>query len=412
MKKQYCRQLLILIVGIFLAAQPVFAMNFGKIDVTPMINVSAQHYSNIFYESDNAQDDVCLKVTPGVLIGYLGSKGNYLNAGYSVDLVYFNDYSDNNYQTHKPFVSLGLESPLGLYLKADDKYFSTQDLYGTEDQYGVGERTKRWHNTADVAVGYRFADRYTLEAQYRNYLQRFDQISDEWQDRNDNRYGVSFAVKVAPKTEVFAQYRMTVADFDSQNDSVANDAFTSQTSMDYTLNDYFIGVRLAATAKINGEIKVGWGEKEYDNAFDPNGIAYDDESTWIAETRLNYQMLQRTLLTLHVYREYKPSVYKGAPSSSYEDTVAGLALKQGLGNQILMNLGAQWRYNNYVNEAEGLPGKDFTIYDLNAGFELSVNSWLKAEAGYRYQTKAAGDSQYDEYEYDASIFSIGLTAAY
>ncbi|MDD3954206.1 MAG: outer membrane beta-barrel protein [Lentisphaeria bacterium] len=412
MKQQYCRQLLLLIVGIFLGAQSSFAMNFGKVDVVPMINVSAEHHSNIFYETENEQADVSMKVTPGVLIGYSGSKGNYLNAGYSVDLVYFSDYSDNNYQTHKPFVSLGLESPVGLYLKAEDKYIHTEDLYGTEEQYGLGERTTRWHNTADLAAGYTFADRYTLEAQYRNYLQRFDLISDEWQDRNDSRYGVSFAVKVAPKTEVFAQYRMTIADFDSQNDSVANDAFTSQTSMDYKLHDYLLGVRLTATAKINGEIKAGWGQKEYDNEYDPDGNAYEDDSTWIAETRLNYQMLQRTLLTLNVARAYKPSVDMGAPSSSYVDTIAGLALKQGLGNQILLNLGAQWRYKDYVNEAEGLPEKDFTIYDLNAGVELSVNSWLKAIAEYRYETKGAGDSQYDEYEYDASIFSVGLTAAY
>ncbi|NJL59671.1 MAG: outer membrane beta-barrel protein, partial [Desulfobacteraceae bacterium] len=203
-------------------------------------------------------------------------------------------------------------------------------------------------------MGYEFARRYGIEGAYENYLQRYYEDVHQWQNRSDFRYSASFFYNLSPKTAVFAQYRNTAARYDGQNDG--DDGWNSNNSQDYKLSDYFLGARFKPGEKLSGEIKVGYGQKNFNNRFDKDGFAYTDGGTWIAESRLDYQMQERTLLSLNFQRGYKSSPF--AESASYLDTLIGLELRQKLlAERLALNIGVDFETNEYSNENRNFPDR-------------------------------------------------------
>ena len=405
--------------GIILSflASHVFAQGniyLGRLKVEPGIAYKGEYNDNIYSAKDNEEDDYINTVTPSVGLSYIGSApGNFFNAGYSVDLVAYSDNDDNNYQAHRPWMAMGLKTPAGLYLRASDDFLYTKDPSGTASHYKEGVHTNRWNNSAEVAAGYDFFERYVLELMYKNYVERFDLRADEWQDRTDDVHGASFFVKLTGKTSVFVQYRRTDAEYDSQNDGIpilgTTPAWNSANSQDYSLNDYFIGARFEPGGKLIGEIKFGYGNKKFDNIVDNYSQTYKDESSWIAETTVDYKLAQRTRLSLNLQR-----AHKGAPdddAASYLDTLVGLSLNQDLANRLSFNLGVEWINNDYLNERPGKSKKYFNTYTARGGLGYKIQNWLKAELNYEYKSKKASDS-YESSEYDTNILSVSLSAKF
>jgi len=406
-----------LLLFFFLESGPAFArgnLRIGRLKVTTGLEYKLEYNDNIFSEQTNEEDDVIHTVTPAISFDYEGTPGNFFSVGYNVDLVAYSEFTDNNYQAHRPHVTLGLKIPAGFYLKAGDSFVQTADPYGTSTQYGRGSKTKRYDNTADFVMGYEFFGRFGVEAMYRHYLIRYDLIEDMWQDRTDNRYGGSVFYKLTTKTSVFLQYRRTLAEYDEQNngviDGIRNTPWSSSSSQDYNLNDYFLGARFEPGGKLSGEIKLGYGDKNFDNMLDIDGIPYEDIDSWIAETSLDWQAGQRTLWTLGFKRSHEPS--PDADASSYIDTIARLALRQGLANRLTVKLGFEFNKNDYQHEAPGLPEKDFDIYTVTAGIDWAIKPWLTTGLSYEYKSKNAGNVRYQSSEYDSNRALLFISEIY
>ncbi|MFC1816100.1 outer membrane beta-barrel protein [Thermodesulfobacteriota bacterium] len=392
-------------------AGPAFSqgnLHIGRLKVTTGLTYKLAYNDNIFAERTNEEEDFIHTVTPAVQFDYAGTPGNFFSAGYKADLVAYSDFSDNNYQSHRPFVSLGIKTPVGFYFRAKDFFKQTADPYGTVNQYGIGSKTNRYDNTADFAVGYDFFERFGVEAIYRYYIIRYDLREDEWQDRSDHRYGATFFYKLSPKTSVFFQYRRTQAEYDEQNDGVLG--WRSATSQDYTLNDYFLGARSEPGGKLNGQIKIGYGDKNFDNTIDKDDKRYQDLSSWIAETLLNWQARQRTRWTFKLSRSHQGS--PDADAASYIDTIIGLGLNQGMANRLTLKLGFEYNKNDYQNEVAGRPDKYFDIYTHTAGLDWAINEWLTAGLSYKRLNKTASNAQYKTSEYDSNILAVFLRAVY
>ena len=416
--------LLVMCIALFFSAPQVFAqgnIHLGRLKVEPGITYKGEYNDNIYSAKTDEEDDYINTVTPSVRFSYIGSApGNFFNAGYGVDLVAYSDNGDNNYQAHKPYMAMGLKTPAGLYLRASDNFLHTKDPSGTASHYNEGIHTKRWNNAAEVAAGYDFFERYALELMYKNYAERFDLRKDEWQDRTDDIYGASFFIKLTGKTSMFVQYRRTNAEYNSQNDGIpiidTTPAWDSTNSQDYSLNDYFIGARFEPGGKLSGEVKLGYGNKKFDNEFDNSNQKYEDESSWVAETTLSYQPAQRTRLSLNLQRSHKGS--PDADASSYLDTLVGLSLNQDLANRLSLNLGVEWINNDYLNEKPGSDKKYFNTYTVKGGLGYKIQDWLTAGLKYEYKSKKASDGTgssgipYENLEYDTNILSVSLSAVF
>ena len=412
--KVFSKKIGLLVIGLLLCSgiSLGFAGNIrlGKLRVEPEIGYKLEYNDNVALVNTDEQTDYIHTITPGILMKYEGATpGNFFSAGYKTDIVVYNDFDENNYEAHKPFFSLGFKSPMGFYLKAADSYIKTADPYGASNQYGEGRKTRRWNNTFDFALGYEFGGKYGIEGSYRNFLLRYDGEEDEWQNRRDHQYAFDLFYKIAEKTSVFGEYRHTRGEYDEQNNGASE--WTDATSQDYTLDDYSIGVRFDPGAKLRGEIKIGYGRKNFENELDKSGRQYVNQTSWVAETEVRYTPTERTALSWKLKRNIEGSPTES--SSSYLNTFMGLDIKHSLTKQFSLGAGIDWNRNDYSDEnLAGVPKRYFSIYTARTGFEWQIRQWFTGGMEYMYKSKSANNSYYESEAYDNNVFSLSLNAVF
>lgn len=393
--------------SVFVFAAQVMAqgnIHIGRMKVSPEIKYSAMQDDNIFLSKENEEDDLIHKISPGIVFSYTRDHDNFFFAGYNLDVVIYSDFDENNYEKHVPFVSFGMKTPAGFYLKAEDRFVKTADPYGTETQYNIGVQTERWHNTGNVTVGFEFARRFAIEGTYQNYMERFDETVDEWQNRFDHVGAFSFLFNVSPITSVLAQVQYTKAEYDEQSDGInyANGIqWNDSNSQNYELYDYYLGLRFRPGGKLSGEVKFGYGEKKFESEIDPFGRKYEDRESWIAQTKIDYWPTKRTLISGVLSRGHK-----GAPdihSTSYLDTLIRLTFRHAVSERFSFFVVGEWNNNDYSNEYPTMPKKYYNIYGGRAGLDIAIMKWFSLGVEYTHTRKEASNDYYDYDEYENNI---------
>lgn len=386
-------------------------MRVGKFDVDAKLGVKGEYNDNIFWAAQNEQDDYIFTVTPAVTLNYKSSQ-NVFNMGYAVDLVSYTDYSDNNYARHNPYMNLELNPPSGLYLKFNDSFIYTKDPYGSDNEYGLGLSTRRLNNTLGVATGFRFAKKYGLEAGYAGFIEQYELHFDQWQNVDDNTFGLSLFYQATAKTRVFCQYQYRDVQYPEQDDDIAmqaGPAWSSATSQDNEQNLFFLGAQFSPFSKITGEAKIGYAGIRHDNEMDRNGVNYEDENTWVAQTRIGYKMRERTRLSFLLSRSYKVSSDEAGDAPGYFDTLVRLGVEQQMRGRLKATLDLDWNTQDYRKQGTE---KYFDIYRISAGLIYDINRWLDAGILYQFKNKAATKSKYEGSEYTVNAISLMVTAKY
>jgi len=391
-------------------------ITLGRLAVRPGIAAKVDYWDNIFYASETdetgttqgqgVQDDILYTLSPSITMGYAGEPGNYINFGGFADLVYYTDYSDNNYQTLSPFIYLGFKSPMGFYLRVYEDYLWTKDPFGSSNTYAKGENTKRWNNKISLSGGYEFY-KLAIEVMYENYMEAWDLAKDNWQDRIDHTVGISFFYKLTGKTALLGQYRRTMAEYTKQDDGIryydTDQEWDLNNSQDYFLNDFFIGARFEPGGKLNGEIKLGYGTKEFENEHDPAGRAYEDDGGLIAETQVGYQITERTNVDLNLQRAFVGS--PDGDAASYIDTSVLFMINQKFAHRFSASLGASLSNQYYRYVVPNHPDKTFNIYGCIVKVNYDIQDWLKAGIAYKYEDKQASDTYYQSQEYKSNMIA-------
>lgn len=374
-------------------------IRLGKLKVKPSIGYRAAYNDNIYYSPDDKDGDLIHTLSPTIEMGYQDDPGNYLAAGYKLDMVAYTDEDQNNYLRHNPYLLFGYRSSRGFYAKIYEQFVHTEDPYGSENQYKEGDQVQRWNNNLGMTLGYEFGRRYAAEVGYRNYLQRYEHEVDQWQEHTDHQYSGALLYKLSPKTSVFGEYRHKEVSYDSQNDGIQN--WNSENSQDYSVDDFLLGVRFLPGKKLSGELKTGYSRREHENNTGPDGQSYEDQDAWVAEVNLDYQLREQTLINLNLQRTHKGASKRNADVASYLDTLISLELRQGIGQRFDLNLGSQLAYNDY-----------FTIYSLTSGLEWRIRKWLRAGLGYEFRSKNADDIIYEGEEYDQNLIYFQVNAMF
>jgi hypothetical protein len=398
------------------AVLPAYAqaegMRIGKSILNGAVSVKGEYNDNIYWASKDETDDYIVTVTPALDLKWENSPGNFLNMGYAVDIASYVDYSDNNFARHQPYLGFGLKTPAGLYFTVDERYIHTEDPYGSDNEYGLGLSTKRWNNKVAAAAGFNFAQRYGVEAGYANYLERWDETFDKWQNVDENTYSAMLFYQITAKTRLFGQYQLVDVAYDDQNDGIAakiGPAWSSATSQDNRQNNLFIGARFSPQNKISGEAKLGYGNVRHDNDVDRTGVKYEDDDTWVAQTRINYQIRTRTRLGFVLSRSYRVTSDEAGDAPGYFDTRAGITLDQEMMHRLTGSLGFEWNTQDY--QKTGVE-KYFNLYTWKAGLGYDINRWLNAGLYYQYKTKTATEDIYEGSEYTVNSVYVTATAKY
>jgi hypothetical protein len=398
-----------------LTTLPIYAegnIHYGRLNVKPKLETELIHYSNIFLDDVDEVEDTVFTIQPSIMLEYKdNTPGNYFQTGYDLKLASYFKRNDNNYQTHEPYLKCGLRTPTGFIARFSERFMRTADPLGSATHYGEGRRTARSENTIDFTFGQYFTDRFSFETMYQNFAIRYrdgrrsdNDRGDQWQDRTDNIFSLKALMLItgSRKTSVLAEYRFTDSSYDRQN--------PESNSQDHNINTFLTGFRFEPGSKLSGEAKLGFENKSFDNSVDEYNRPYEDNSTWVIETDIKFEMSKITELGFKFIRSIE-----GAPdrdAASYVDTNIEFNLSHQIQHKVKFHTLLNWINSDYRDEKPGIPNKYLNYYALGFELEYKMRDWLKIESGYLYATKTASHSNFYKSEFTNNVLFFSSKAEF
>jgi len=357
-----------------------FAVTQG---LTTAVEAAYTSDDNVFREK-NGTSDSFLTIAPD--LSYTKAFGKHeFTAGYNGKYASYDKNTKENYTDHTVDVGmlLDLSKQFNVDLKAD---YST--LHESRGQSGVSANAALDVTTLDknsVFAGMAFGRKEAkmqLELDYAVINTDYTNNNQDIRDRRDDTVSTRLFYNVGAKTKAFVETKQTNFNYSS-----------SSSTLDSTETLYHAGLRWQATAKTQGEVKVGSFDKDFDSATetDGDGTSYEASITWSPKTYSN--------LTLTSSR--KPQESAIANENFYTATLTSLNWNHEFSKKITVILDASQSEDDY-----SATRNDKTT---NAGIAMKYNfrRWLDFGLSFK-NLKRTSNSSANEFTDNTVMFSATL----
>lgn len=350
-------------------------IHLGKIQINPGLSYELTHDSNIFKEKNGERADFIHTLRPGVLATYEGEEKNYLKAGYNLGAIRYSDYTDNDYIEHNALIEGHYSTPQGFYSHFDTTYSNTANPIGSSNSYRENDpKVRRWFNVGSFGLGYE-RNRLRAEVRYTNHYERYLENEDYWQNRNDHQYSILGYYRIFPRTSLLAEYRIKDINYTNQDNGDNTQGIDSDTSQDATFHQFFIGLNFDPSGKVKGELKLGVGHKDYENDTDWNGKEYEDVTTWLAETNLDWAVTAKTMINAKFARELKDSTKSYA--TRFSTTSVELGVRHTFFEQFTAYATGSYAEDDYDNTSSTLSSRLDRTFGAGTGLEYRFKNWIE-----------------------------------
>ncbi|HSR36179.1 MAG TPA: outer membrane beta-barrel protein, partial [Desulfurivibrionaceae bacterium] len=244
--------------------------------IHPLLSITQAHTDNLYNNQAKASDFYNI-ITPGVWLAVPASKeelaqfnttslspgglamsndkskaiGRYqAYLSYNADIYRYHDKTDENVTDHKVGAFFQYNFRGGLSFDFVDKWNRGHDPRGTGDSTTLD---KFKTNLFGVLASYDLTKRFQLQAEYGAFKVNYDNGRDE-RDRDDDTYGLSLHYIFSPKTTFLVEYKVIDVDYDLA------------TYSDSTEQQLLGGIKWDPTAKTTLKLKMGYGNKDFDQA--------------------------------------------------------------------------------------------------------------------------------------------------
>lgn len=383
----------------------VSKINIGRISIIPALGLQEEYDDNIYMgngdneTTERKESDWIAHLKPSLVAKYDMMGRGAMALGYTGDFAYYNTNNDNNWASHVIAFKGDYKAPAGFIIGINNDYINAEDPYSDTNLYKLGQKTKRWNDDLQTKVGYEFVDRFRILGFYNYYKLIYDQDVDYSQNYDSNEVGAGAEMRVMPMTWAFLRYYTGERNYTSHPDSVPN--FSDANDASYKWNRVNTGLTWDATAKISGELNLGYQWLNAKNDVDPDGNPYGNVDTLIASTRVNYQISPKTRVGAELFRATR---FTGADLNEYfDETGFGVNLNQAVFTKGVLKAGAGYALNDYNNP------RDDKNYKALVGFDYYIKDWLMAGVGYRYWDR---DSNNDVYDFADNRFMMTVGVSY
>ena len=374
-------------------------IKIGNLKIIPGITGQATYDDNIYLKNgtntttQKKVSDWIYHIQPALLLNYTIPERGFVNLGYQGDWAFYNDNNKNNWKSNKGTLAVDYKAPGGLLLGINNLYSSSEDPYGSPDQYGIGRVTSRWDNDLKTKIGFLFSERFRSFVYYNYYKQEYKDVADASQNYNDNEFGLGFEAKLLPKTWGFVRYHYGTKTYDASS-------IQSNIKANSNWHKASAGLTWDAAAKLSGELNVGYQWKSYENEQTATAGTKRAKSkdTWIAATAVIYKPFETTNLSLNITRALRDTA---ADTNEYfEDTGVGLTLQQTIFQKLVLAVGGMYSRNEYNTN-----NRTDDNYSANAGLEYKIRDWLSIGVGYNYKQKYSNikDNEYTDNQFVTSL---------
>ena len=346
-------------------------------------SLKAAHTSddNIFREASGTSDSF-LNVSPD--LSYTNAFGKHqFTLGYLGDYATYDKNTKENYSDHtvNGELLLDLSTSLNVNFKAD--YANLHESRGSSGVAASSALDITTLNKNSVFAGVTFGGqeaKMQLELDYEVINTDYTNNQQDSRDRRDDTVSTRLFYKVSAKTKAFVEAKQN--NFNYLN-----------STKDSTEMVYHAGLSWQATAKTQGEIKVGSFDKNFDSASETDG-----EGTSI-ETNVTWSPKSYSNVTLGLTRTPQESAIAG--DSFYTSNLLSLNWNHEFNPKFVLNLDANQGTDDYVSER-----KDVTT-NTSLAMDYKFRRWL--DFGLKLSnSKRTSTSSANEFTDNTVMFSATL----
>lgn len=379
--------LVLIAIGSLAFGSEVGNIHFGSLYVHPQIGLDATYDDNIFLLGPSKEDDVLVKVKPGLGLDYT-KEGKSASLTYLAEIGRYVDFSDYDYENHYLNAAVDLQFPSGLSFFAGDIFRKTNDRLTYEFQPLI----KRIDNTFDTKLGYEFTDRLSCRVGYDNRMIDYDAAKYSVYDRTEDFANGTVFYRIFNRVSLLAQFQYRWIDYDQEVVRFDGEGYEA-----------FLGVTGQLTPKMVAVLKAGWQERKYDGPG-------EDWDGGVFGVDIVHRVTETLMLTVGGSRDAIESAY--ANNNYYTQTEARVGLEKDLGTKFVLGVTGFYANNDYPEatvSGGSLSQRDDDIWGASLRVRYLIQRWLSTYLSYTYEQR---DSNQDEYDYEDNRVSLGVSAVF
>lgn len=391
------------------APRPVrgdYHFTFGKTAIVPRLAYTGVYDSNIFRRNSNVVGDWVNIISPGIMLLHERDETTFLMLSYDADIYFYSGNPDINFVRHNARLQGQYMLPSNFYIRVEDYFVHTADPTGDDNLFRQDEfNVRRWYNFADIAIGYE-SYKFGAEIGYQNYLHRYEESIDYWQNEDAHTAHVELSYRIFPKTKLTGSYELSFISFPKQNSGDNDVGARSGTSQDNVQHQGFIGVRFDPTAKLRGYLRGGIGWKDYRNNRNWDGYKYDDIMTWVVQADLEYLYSDALRFGLEGERSMRDTSNTRYTHFFYNSIA--LDAEYSFWEKWMANLGGELEYVEYIGGGPNSNRYD-TILSGEAGLSYAFRDWLSLGVFYQIRNR---ESTVNNERYTSHRTGVTVAAEY
>jgi hypothetical protein len=371
----------------------------GPLEIHPGFIADVIYDDNIFLEESNKQADVITRLSPTLNLSLLPFRGR---SRLSFSLAYFPGLNFLSYNRNEDYVShdvssvLVYDAPGGLLFTLSERFLSTREPLSTEEQSATGAaRLPRQQNDFGFGVTYSVNPKSKIELRFVRTDYLFLRDRNDNLNRNENTITLTALRRILPKTSALLSYSFKYTDFvDLEPDELNKDNYQHTVS---------IGLRANTTAKVSGQLTIGYTIKLFEADTQPDDQPFDDnEQSFFTATELTWRALRRTQVSLLVSRNFQEASTENA--SSFNQTLVNLGIEQRFPFDRRFSASV---HGIYEHDDFNTINRDDDLFQVLVSFPYQLLQWLSLAFRYEFATKSSDDPTV-EYDVNRFIFTASV----
>ncbi|MBF0177087.1 MAG: outer membrane beta-barrel protein [Magnetococcales bacterium] len=363
-------------IGYLSASDGARGIPVGIFRVKPSLSIQSRYDSNVFKDATNRVGEKILSIQPVVQVS-THWKSLTFSGSLASDIARYESRSTEDYQDYKAAMHVKYSVSRRLELGAKTDVAFNHDSRGAADvgKIGANNPPRHWKH-----YGFDGSAQYTY-----NRLRTLMELSHQIDDKLDignylNKATLSLMFALAPRTSLLTEvgwkgivYDSAALDRDNQERSIG------------------AGVSWTGAAKTQGDLRVGYTMKEYENS------AVEGSSAFTFGGGIGWKPLAKTALKLDLSRNFAEG---GLVSNYYVSTSEQLGLTQKLRSFLTFNSNVSHTQNDYSS------GLENEIWKGSAGFGYAFPRWLTMDTNF---TRTSQKSNQVDSGYDSDEVMVSLT---
>lgn len=388
---------------------PQYIKLSDRVIFIPGLQFKESYDDNIHADDSHEQSSWITTVAPSFTLAGEGRKSAFLLSYVASSDTFHSSQQDNN-TDHLLTADAGLEFTARNRLKLSASYRDVEDTV-TQDQSLENDR----YSSSNIGGVYTYGARRArgqidFGANYEELRYNNSDGLNSDLERDSTELKSIFYYRVAPLTRLLLEARHTDHDYLSQHDD-------SSTNI-----DLLTGITWEATAKTAGSIKVGRGQKDYDDS------AIDTASTGMWEVGVTWKPRTYSTFSLSSRRAFdegsdsailRNGVNNGAGQGDTTNNGTSLRESNDDGAVKLQSTTLGWKHYWKSHLYSDLSYTRMDLEYLDSDREDELNSmgvsltyearrWLDVSLGYRY---SENDSSLSSESYERNIYALTFNAS-